>query len=274
MLGDNDYAPEVVRRAFYSVCSVQDLDVVADDDSTLLRLVYHTSVGDPHAVPIIAHDYAAKIRTSTDKRLGIHGLRRAANALVRIGRHAEAHLLLDECNEMTADLRLPLQDFATSDVRVSSHLLCGDVYKAEEELQRQREIAANVGCSSLVVLLRYSESIRCWLGSDRLGAKTLLAQPVLLNQSMLAASTFAVCIGQIALRLAAGNDDFSEEELAFCLDLHRRGRALGRQDLNTAVLTEAHRRVGKALEADQIAREYSTCRREVTKRAFELSSNC
>ena len=91
---------------------------------------------------------------------------------------------------------------------------------------------------------------------------------------MLAASTFAVCIGQMALRLVAGKVDFSEEELAVCLDLHSRGRALGRQDLNTAVLTEAYRRIGRASEADHIESEYAKVRREITSRTFDLPSSC
>ena len=271
MIGDNNYAPQCVIEAFSGVeelCAHSGTDA----DSLLCLLVYHTSVGNPRRVRDLAFDYAEIARRSTDKRQQIHGLRRAANALIRVGLHEVAHPLLHETLSVSQELKLPGQCFASSDVLMTSYLLQGQLSLAEAELVREREIVALKATEAMKIMLRYSSTMFAWITNDRQIARELVSEQAPRVQHLLAATQYCATIGEVALKLLVDPSTIGSEELRSCETLFDAGKGLGRQDLNTSILCSAFAATGDVARARRIERDYWACRRELTPGLFAYKS--
>lgn len=269
MVADNSYEPQAVNDAYSAVQSICE----DDDDSAdcfLCSLVFHTAVGDPSKVRALALRYADHARRSTDKRLHIHGLRRAGNALLRVGLHADAQRLLAESLEAAEKLRLSAQAFATSDVLLTCYLLNGQLSLAEIELARSRELLTRSGTEAMRIMLRYSSIMFAWLTNDNQLATRLADETTSHLQHSLAATRYCATIGEIALKLMIAPSTICREDLQSCEELFRRGGGLGRQDLNTTILCRALSSTGDVATAESIAREYRARRRELTPGPFSF----
>lgn len=269
MLGDNNYDEVAVRDSHASVADLLDSLESQDQDATLYSLVYHTSVGDPHLVQPLALRYARISRESTEKRQQLHGLRRAANALVRVGEHELARPMLEETIDLAKKLKLPKQVFSSSDVLLTSYLLCGELTLADSEVVRQREIVRVDGTAIMRAMLRYSSSVVAWLTEDRALARSLWSEYRKDVRFSQAASDYCASLGEVALQLLIAPTSIDRSELSRLRKLHLRGRALGRQDINTAILCAALRTVGEEKVSLKFEREYRLHRREVTRGLFD-----
>lgn len=268
MVGDNNYDGETIFAAHQSVEATLQ-DVHPDDlDALLFGLVFHTSVGDPHAVRDLALRYADLSRESGEKRQQLHGLRRAANALVRIGEHDSARPMLEETLELGKRFKLPRQVFASSDVLLTSYLLCGELTKADAEVSRQSSIVSADANEVMRAMLRYSRITLAWLTEDRSLARSLWSEhrrDVHFNQ---VASDFCASLGEVALQVLIAPTALSKREMTRLEDLYARGRGFGRQDINTAMLCAAMKCLGNEKRALRLLREYPTFRREVCPGLF------
>ncbi|MCC6931465.1 MAG: AAA family ATPase [Gemmatimonadaceae bacterium] len=271
MLGDNDYDEDAIRSAASSALEAIDSSDVTELESTLFRLVYDTTVGDAHRVRDHALKYANLSRASEEIRQQIHGLRRSANALVRVGLHDVARPLLEETLALATKYKLQAQQFATSDVLLTSYLLCGEVDLGVVELTRQREICSRNPTETLHVLLRYSESVFAWLTNDVALARTLYRQMPPTRRFPLMATQYCVDIGDLALRLLISQHPTTRRETIRLHAQHMRGRSFGRQDINTRVLSAAFRSIGADKAAQKLEAEYASVRREITVGPFTFA---
>lgn len=271
MLGDNNYDASAIQCAASCAADILGTSEVPELETTLFRLVYDTSIGDAHQVLDHALRYASLSRASDEIRQQIHGLRRSANALVRIGLHDDARPLLEETMELAKKYKLQAQQFATSDVLLTSYLLCGEVAKADGELSRQREICARNDTVTLHVLLRYSESVYAWLTGDVGLARALYRQAPNAKRFPQMASQYCVAMGELALRLLVSRHPTSRRELTTLHAQHLRGRSFGRQDINTSILSAAFRAAGSDKAALKIESEYASVRRELTSGSFSVA---
>lgn len=262
MMADNSYDPHAINDAYSAVRSLCERSA-PPVECILCSLVFHTAAGDPNRVRSLALSYAAYATNSADKRLQIHGIRRAGNALVRVGLHTDAQRLLKESLDLAEGLRLSGQAFATSDVLLTSYLLNGQLNLAEKELIRARQLAARAETEARKLMLRYSSIMFAWLTNDRRMAQTLARESTPQVRHLLASTRYCATIGEIALKLMVAPLTIVREELRSCEDLFARGSGLGRQDLNTSVLCSALAIVGDIAMARTIEREYLAHRREV-----------
>jgi hypothetical protein len=271
MVGDNDYDAALVADAFAAVEELPASRIDIADDAPLLQLVYHTSVGDPTLVRGLALAYASASRASSEKRQQIHGLRRAANALVRVGYHDDARPLLEEAMVVSEQLRLPSQTFATSDVLLSSYLLSANVAGATVELERQRKLLAKSETEATRAMLRYSEAQFAWMTRDKAHARALWSSSKQRGRDYLAASEFCSVVGELALRRMVAPASLRKFEMSRCVQLFARGMGFGRQDINASILLSVLRHVGATDLANQSETDYRTRRRELTSGALRAA---
>jgi hypothetical protein len=210
-----------------------------------------------------ALDYARSCRSSPDKREMIHGLRRSANALIRVGDHSEAQNLLLEAIDYTTQRKLTAQTFACSDLLASSYLQMGDVEQAAREISRQSALVADAASDVQRAMLHYSRCQLAWLTSDHRSARTLVSDAPQIPSQWLVASKFCSGIGTIAARLLNEPRSVNGDEVQQMYLFYLRGRSLGRQDINTSILCIALATVGREADAARLKSEYSYIRREM-----------
>lgn len=264
MVADNDYDVATIEHAT-SLATERSLDGPPDPKNRcLLSLVYHTSIGDPRRAVDCAHDYAAHCRSSSDKREMIHGLRRSANALIRVGEYEGARTLLLDAIEFTVERKLAAQTFACSDLLASSYLHAGDFDMADRELIRQRDILSAGGSAVQWAMFNYTQSMLAWLLRDAERARAVLADVSPAQSNWLTASQFCSGIGVIGATLLLSPRTLNGREVEHLRRLYLRGRSLGRQDINTSVLCAALVKLGRHSDAERLKAEYATLRREIT----------
>ena len=271
MIADNNYDPAGVRCAFDAAKALLD-SPHASNEAYLLQLIYHTSVGQVTHVHRIALQYANISREAGEKRLTIHGLRRAANALVRVGHYDEALPLLMEALATATRLGLPRQIFATSDILTSTYLLSGNLAPIRTELQRQREILEAIDHDeAMTAMLSYSSAQLAWLTRDVALAEEELKKDGGNAHQWLAAAEFCSLIRQLATQLLADPTSIRTDDVSRCLALFRKGSGLGRQDINASVLLGALRHVRKSRTALSMESSYKRMRRELSPGVFQLA---
>lgn len=212
----------------------------------------------------IASEYANRSRESSEKRQQLHGLRRAANALVRIGFYADARPYLEEVMTSAIRLKLPSQSFATSDVLLRSFLFAGQLDDALVELRRQRELLPRVDSVATRAMLRYSEIQYAWLTDDKALARRLWSTKPDSTREYLAATDLASRIGELALRRMIAPASLRKADLNRCTELLKRGAGFGSQDVNVSVLLRVLHYVGQSEKAKQIELLYREKRRELS----------
>ena len=264
MIGDNDYDSPRVRRARTSVSDLSVRNAPPNYDEHLLRLIYHTSVGDSRRVLPLALEYAERTVRAVEVQQQLFGPRRAAIALVRMGHHAEAQVLLLESIERAEYYKLTRQIFASSDVLLSSYLAAGQLELAEAPLLRGRELLRVASSEAMDAMQRYSEAQFAWLSNDASLARTLNAQTSNRSEAWLSSANFCTSVGELAIALLADSGFNSKDEIDRCAKLFARARSRGRQDVNASILIAAMRDLGLDRLATQTARRYARERREVS----------
>lgn len=271
MIADNNYDPAGVNCAFDSARDLLD-SPHASQESSLLQLIYHTSVGPATQVRPIALQYAQLSRDAAEKRHTIHGLRRAANALVRVGLYNDALPLLLEALATATRFGLPRQIFATSDILTSAYLLSGNFAPIGAELRRQSDILCGIGHDeAMTAMLSYSGAQFAWLTRDVDRAKEELARASTSSHQWLAAAEFCSLIRQLASQLLVDPTSIQVDDVSRCQVLFLKGRGLGRQDVNASVLIGALRHLREDRLALSIESSYKRMRRELSPGVFPLA---
>lgn len=262
MVADNDYDLETIQR-LHSMSIEQPVEDPDDVKAMLLlSLVFHTSIGDPRVAVECARSYSDLCRSSPDKREMIHGLRRAANALIRVGEYRSAECLLLEALDFTVHRKLAAQTFACSDLLASAHLHSGDLAGAVSEVERQQAILSQGGSVIQSAMLHYTQSMLAWLSCDVQSARALLEVAPTAPPNWLRASRFCSGIGTVAAQLLVEPGRLSRECVDRMHDLYLLGRSLGRQDINTSIMWTALNTVGRGEDANRLSAEYGSLRRE------------
>lgn len=262
MVADNHYDLATIERVNRLICAESPNEREAVRDSRLLSLVYHTTIGDPREALVLAHAYAAACRSSPDKREMIQGVRRAANALIRLGRYQDAQLLLLETIDFTEKRQLAGQTFACSDLLASAYLHWGHIEPTLREVARQAAILVQGGTAIQHAMHHYTRCLIAWVTRDARLACDLVANEPSVPSNWLRASTFCSGIGALATRLLIPTQGIDSEKVDRLYQLYLEGRSLGRQDLNTRILCAALRTVGRYADAERVEAEYPMLRRE------------
>ncbi len=264
MIGDNDYDFSRVQRALEAVSDLSPVDERTTFDEQLLRLIYHTSIGEPRRVLPIALEFAERSVKAKEVWQQLSGPRRAALALVRTGHHAEAQTLLLESIERAKHLKLTRQVFSSLDVLLTSYLAAGQLELAQPALEHSRELLRVASGEAMDAMQRYSEAQFAWLAEDVSLARTLQSRESNRSESWMSSANFCTSIGELAIAMIAGSSTNRMEEIDRCATLFRRARGHGGQDVNASILIAAMRTVGLNRRASQTARDYVQARREVT----------
>ncbi|MEO7962845.1 MAG: hypothetical protein ABIT38_02945, partial [Gemmatimonadaceae bacterium] len=264
MYGDNNYSLQHIREAWNSIGDLQQ-NIGEDLDHLLLEMVFHTTVGRTDLAQAIATQYGSNACADADKRVAVHGVRRAGNALIRIGQPREAQHFLEESLLMCKKFKLPYQEFASLDLLVTSHLAIGNLDTCHSLLNRMAEIGGESRTLHMRAMLFVGESLvawleggaprrRRWIESEQIDSDTWMLSPRhgFLN-AILARAVLLDGVSEVSAVI---------EE---CERLHILGRDLGGQDLRTAILLDAMRVAGRRSESDILEVDYlSKHRRDMT----------
>ena len=267
MHGDNNYSTPWIAKASDALHTANQT-TSSDTDELLFALVFHTTIGDINQASSIAHTYAALVAPLADRRLALHGLRRAGNALLRIGRPTEAREYLSESLKMCTRYELPFQEFASLDLIVSSYLSVGDAETCDRHIARMRALVRKTATPQLEATLFVVEALLSWLRCDPPPPIAVAVASALQNGSLLRAPKHALLTASIACEMRRGSAAISSADLDACVALFTQGRALGGQDLRASVLISALTMAGRDQEAAVLRAQYLTRYRRESSHAL------
>lgn len=253
--GDINYDRQAVASAHESIRDLGYREDCAGPHS-LFDLVFHTSVGEPGRVASLAREYTAFALASDDMRTVIQGLRRASNAMIRVGLHREAEDFLKESLSLSRRLKLPMQEFACIETEVWSLLAMGNSEHVPPLLDRLHEIASRTPSTHAHLLLFVAEAFTAWQRRDTRKAHELVATTVASPISLPQSVAHGIVSARLALHLLVRDDEPLEADTELCENMHRHGRTFGAQDLRTDILVAALGRRGKRREAESVLNAY------------------
>ena len=255
IFGDNHYEASLIAKAYELVRDLAPADLFSDD-AALLELLYHTCIGDARSVPAIAHQYAQMVRRSPDKLIHIRGLRRAGNALNRVGLFTEALEYLTEALLLAEKLNLPVQQCSAHAHLAIAYIELADVDNARSQLVRLHEAEANAPTDTNPRAVDCYAMILAWLTSDTTLAMSQLQRFPAPSDRILDAPAHYLLASRIGLQSIVDASTLSEADLTACRRLYERGKAFGQQDLRTSMMLAGMTARGAVGEAREIATRY------------------
>lgn len=255
MYADNCYDTETIGRA---IEAVTDLRGHQGDDAELclLELIFHCTIGSTSKVYDLAMRFAEMTAASPDFRSKIQGGRRAAAAAMRASRFEFAETLLTDVLRTTERLFLPHQSFATLELLVEVHVVQKRYAHAHERLRQMRQLHVASESAHLQQMLEGAAVELAYATLDPHLVNEVQPSQFECGESSLPQAMHQGMSKQAALALVRGNEGLDAFPVERMIDLHLRGRGLGRQDFRSEVLFELLTRLGRGDEARELCRAY------------------
>jgi len=254
IVADNCFDGELLSRAYETgerigANSPPSLEI------TLLRAIFHSTLGDRELGKHLSFALADLARQTPDYSSRLLGMRRAAEAALRVGDPGFAFTCTIEALELSRALKLPVQEADSLEKLVQICLAQDQQDQAAPYLDRLNALEAE-SPDRLTKHRLLASTLLAWYGRDPSRAASIrdLARSVPAT-SIPRAEQMRLSIIE-ALEIIGGSRDFDRHRIDQLLKLHDRGARFCGQDFASDVLVSAVLKSEGARDAERIRARY------------------
>ena len=256
ILADNFFERDLLRSV---VSSVSDLLSPGDDspEGTVLGTIFHTTIGSRVDATLCLQRLMACSEESEDFGWRLQGLRRSAEAALRIGRTDIAYQCAEAALKLSRRLKLRVQEATTLERLVAISVSRNDIEQAcifaEDLALAEREGADEPTIRRMWLL---ANTRIAWVTKDATQATEIARVAAEMPISPVPRAEQTLLAIRQAAAVLLGCSPTESDQLSRLHELCRLGASFGEQDFAMSVLVESVRRSGRTRAASSIRSRY------------------
>jgi len=256
ILADNFFEADLLQSAFSTSLELLDSGDGTPEES-LLHTIVHATVGARELATAALQRMILHARSTPDFSWRLLGLRRSAEASMRIGDPTSALEYAIESAELSRKLKLPLQESLSLERLVSISVSLGRINEAFEYRRQLDQVAlGGEACATLTRTRLISDAKIAWATGDVALASIVTETARTIEPSPVPRAEQTLLAIRQSAGLLTGQAVGSTPQLARLRELCRMGARFGDQDFAVSVLLESLRQSGDRSSAGRIRSRY------------------
>lgn len=256
IMADNFFESNLLRSAFSASSVLFDSDE-SSPEGVLLQTIVHATVGAKDRVAASLDRLVAHSREAPDFSWRLLGLRRSAEAFLRVGDPESAFECALEGSELAIRLKLPIQQAFALEKLVSISIARDKIEDALEFIRQFEQIKATDPTPLPIAKSRLlCDAKIAWIRGDESAALRVADACASIEPSPIPRAEQTLLAIQQSAAIVTGNDRASDVRVARLRNLCALGGRFGDQDFAVSVLVESLRRAGEKSAASRIRTRY------------------